>query len=172
MSTTTWKSMKLYLPTESTEINLCTCLIMIFADLIKHSLFCRTQPGGKTQLTSAIFFLLLGMKAMTGPDLTSHICSTINLFLWIKTLKHTFVLQMRKRKYAEDRAKINRELNIFVLWKMKNVISGATDRTVQQGVAIAFITIKSRVNFDPWKWLMTVWHMEIHLMTNRCSLSW
>ena len=56
---------------------------------------------------------------------------------------------MRKRKYAEDRAKINRALNIFVLWKMKNLISDATDRTVQQGVAIAFITIKSRINFDP-----------------------
>ena len=86
---------------------------------------------------------------MTGPVLTSHICHTINLFLWIKTLKQTLILQMRKIFYAEDRAQINRELNIFVLWEMKNWISGAADQKRQQGVAIAFITIKSRVNFDP-----------------------
>ena len=86
---------------------------------------------------------------MTGPFLTSHICHTINLFLWIKTLKHTFILQMRKIFYAEDRAKINRELNIFVLWEKKNWISSVVDQTRQQGAAMAFITIKSRVNLTP-----------------------
>ena len=58
-------------------------------------------------------------------------------------------MQMRKIFYAEDRAKIKRELIIFVLLEMENWISAAADRTRQQGAAMAFKTIKSQFNFDP-----------------------
>ena len=58
--------------------------------------------------------MLSGMKAMTGP-----ICRAENLFLYTKkTLLRTFLFANEKIFYAEDRAKINRELNLFVLWEI------------------------------------------------------
>ena len=56
-----------------------------------------------------------GMKAMTGP-----ICCARNLFLYTKK-KHYYVpfyFANEKIFYAEDRAKKNRELNLFVLWEI------------------------------------------------------
>ena len=57
---------------------------------------------------------VIGMKAMTGP-----ICRAGNLFLYTK--KHYYVpfyFANEKIFYAEDRAKMNRELNLFVLWEI------------------------------------------------------
>ena len=51
--------------------------------------------------------------------------------------------------YAEDRAKMNRELTLFC--SVGNWISGAADRTRQHDAVMAFITIISRANFDPCK---------------------
>ena len=58
--------------------------------------------------------MLSGMKAMTGP-----ICRARNLFFIYK--KHYYVpfyFANEKIFYAEDRAKVNRELNLFVLWEI------------------------------------------------------
>ena len=153
--------------------------VMIFAETLLLFLWKISE------LTAAIFVFVLsgslssnrwtctemlsGMKAMTGP-----ICRARNLFFIYK--KHYYVpfyFANEKIFYAEDRAKMNRELNLFVLvFVLGNWISGAADRTRQHHAVTAFITIISRVNFDPCKWRMTARHMEIHLTTNRCSLSW
>ena len=57
---------------------------------------------------------------------------------------------------VQDRAKINRDLNLFVLWEMENWISGAADGARQHGAVMAFIPIKSRVNvaYDIWKYTL------------------
>ena len=89
------------------------------------------------------------MKAMTVPDLPCPICRARNLFLYTK--KHYYVLfyfANEKIFYAEDRAKMNRELTLF---SVGNWISGAADRTRRHDAVMAFITILSRVNFDPCK---------------------
>ena len=87
--------------------------------------------------------MLSGMKAMTGPN-----CRARNLFLYTK--KHyylPFYFANENIFYAEDRAKMNRVSSLFSgKW-----ISGAADRTRQHHVITAFITIISRVNFDPCK---------------------
>ena len=66
-----------------------------------------------------------------------------------KNIQTYFYFANEKIFNAEDRAKINRELNFFFLWEMENWISGTAGRTRQQGAAMAFLTIKLRVNFDP-----------------------
>ena len=58
--------------------------------------------------------MLSGMKAMTVPDLPCQ-----NLFLFTK--KHYYVpfyFANEKIFYAVDRTKMNRELNLFVLWEI------------------------------------------------------
>ena len=59
--------------------------------------------------------MLSGMKAMTGP-----ICRAGNLFLYTKKQHYyvPFYFANEKIFYAEDRAKMNRELNFFVLWEI------------------------------------------------------
>ena len=58
--------------------------------------------------------MLSGMKDMTGP-----ICRARNLFLYTKNIiTYLFILQMRKKFYAEDKTKMIRELNLFVLWEI------------------------------------------------------
>ena len=58
--------------------------------------------------------MLSGMKAMTGPDLP---CQK-SIIIYKKTLLRTFFFANEKIFYAEDRAKMNRELNLFVLWEI------------------------------------------------------
>ena len=98
MSTTTWKSFDLSLPTESTSNDLRWNTLVVFVE---------NQRDWKTQLTAAIFVflsgslssnrwtcteMLSGMKAMTG-----HICRARNLFLNTKNIiTYLFILQMRK----------------------------------------------------------------------------
>ena len=89
--------------------------------------------------------MLSGMKASAGPDLS---CQK-SIFIYKKHYYVPFYFENEKIFYAEDRAKMNRELNLFVL--LGNWISGAADRTRQHHAVTAFITIISRVNFDPCK---------------------
>ena len=60
--------------------------------------------------------MLSGMKAMTVPDLP---CQK-SIFIY-KKKKHYYVpiyFANEKIFHAEDRAKMNRELNLFVLWEI------------------------------------------------------
>ena len=59
--------------------------------------------------------MLSGMKAMTGP-----ICRARNLFLYTKKNHYYVAFYFANEKIfnAEDRAKMNRELNLFVLWEI------------------------------------------------------
>ena len=93
--------------------------------------------------------MLSGMKAMTVSDLPCPICRARNLFYIQKTLSRTFFFANEKIFYAADRAKMNRELTLFC--SVGNWISGMADRTRQHDAVMAFITIISRVNFDPCK---------------------
>ena len=56
--------------------------------------------------------MLSGMKAMTVPDLP---CQKY-IFIYKKNYYVPFFFANEKLFYAEDGAKINRELNLFVLW--------------------------------------------------------
>ena len=87
--------------------------------------------------------MLSGMKAMTDPDLP---CKK-SIFIYTKHYYVPFYFANEKIFYTEDRAKMNRELNLFV----GNWISGAADQTQQHDAVMAFITIISRVKFDPCK---------------------
>ena len=60
--------------------------------------------------------MLSGMKAMTVPDLP---CQK-SIFIYNKHYYVPFYFQFANEKifYAEDRAKMNRELNLFVLWEI------------------------------------------------------
>ena len=58
--------------------------------------------------------MLSGMKAMTGPDLP---CQK-SIFIYKKHYYVPFYFANEKIFYAEDRAKMNRELNLFVLWEI------------------------------------------------------
>ena len=89
--------------------------------------------------------MLSGMKAMTVPDLP---CQK-SFFIHKKDYYEPFYFANEKIFYAEDRAKINRELTFFC--SVGNCISGAADRTRLHDAVMAFITIISRVNFDPCK---------------------
>ena len=55
--------------------------------------------------------MLLGMKAMTDPDLPWQ----KTIFIYKKHYYEPFYFANEKIFYAEDRAKMNRELNLFVL---------------------------------------------------------
>ena len=77
------------------------------------------------------------------PDLPCQIS-----ILYTKTLlRVSFYFANEKIFYAEDRAKMNRELTLFC--SVENWISGAADRTRRHDAVMAFITIISRANFDP-----------------------
>ena len=94
------------------------------------------------------------MKALTVPNLPFPICRARNLFLYTKNIiTYLFYFANEKIFYAEDIAKMNRELTLFC--SVGNWISGAADRTRRHDAVMAFITIISRVNFDPCKWRMT-----------------
>ena len=58
--------------------------------------------------------MLSGMKAMTGPDLP---CQK-SIFIYKKYYYVPLYFANEKIFYAEDRAKMNRELNLFVLWEI------------------------------------------------------
>ena len=62
--------------------------------------------------------MLSGMKAMTGPDLP---CQK-SIFIYKQHYYVPFIITSHfaneKIFYAEDRAKMNRELNLFVLWEI------------------------------------------------------
>ena len=88
--------------------------------------------------------MLSGMKAMTVPDLP---CQK-SIFIYKKHNYVPYYFANEKIFYAEDRAKMKR---IEPLCSVGNWISGAADRTRRHDAAMAFITIISRVNFDPCK---------------------
>ena len=58
--------------------------------------------------------MLLGMKAMTVPDLP---CQK-SICIYKKHYYVPFYFANMKIFYAEDRANMNRELNLFVLWEI------------------------------------------------------
>ena len=58
--------------------------------------------------------MLLGMKAMTVPDLP---CQKF-IFIYKKQYYVPFYFATEKIFYAEDRAKMDREFNLFVLWEI------------------------------------------------------
>ena len=58
--------------------------------------------------------MLSGMKAMTVSDLP---CQK-SIFIYNKHYYVPFYFASEKTFYAEDRAKMNRELNFFVLWEI------------------------------------------------------
>ena len=58
--------------------------------------------------------MLSGMNAMTGLDLP---CQK-SFFIYKKHYNVPFYFSNEKIFYAEDRAKMNRELNLFVLWEI------------------------------------------------------
>ena len=72
-----------------------------------------------------------------------------SIFIYKKHYYVPFYFANEKIFYAEDRAKMNRELTLFC--SVGNWISGAADRTWRHDAVMAFITITSRVNFDPCK---------------------
>ena len=96
---------------------------MIFVETL-FVVFVENQPDGKTQLTAAIFVfnrviisrteMLLGMQAITVPDLP---CQK-SIFIYKKYYYVSFYFANEKIFYAEDRAKMNREMNLFVLWEI------------------------------------------------------
>ena len=86
--------------------------------------------------------MLSGRKAMTVPDLP---CQK-SIFIYKKHYYVPFYFANENIFYAEDRAKMNRELNLFVLWEI-----GFLARQVGHGGKMRswLLTIISRVNFDP-----------------------
>ena len=58
--------------------------------------------------------MLSGMKAMTGPDLPTQ----KSIFINKKHYYVPFYFANENILYAEDRAKMDRELNLFVLWEI------------------------------------------------------
>ena len=72
-----------------------------------------------------------------------------SIFIYKKHYYVPFYFANEKIFYAEDRAKLNRELTLFC--SVGNWISGAADRTRRHDAVMAFITIISNVNFDPCK---------------------
>ena len=88
--------------------------------------------------------MLLGRIAMTVPDLP---CQK-SIFKYKKHYNVPFYFANEKIFYAEDRAKMNRELNLFVLWEI-----GFLARQIGHGGTMRswLLTIISRVNFDPCK---------------------
>ena len=69
------------------------------------------------------------MKAMTGPDLP---CQK-SIFIYKKHIYVPFFFANEKIFYAEDRAKMKRELNLFVLWEIgflaRQIGNGSTMRS-------------------------------------------
>ena len=55
-----------------------------------------------------------GMKAITVPDLP---CQK-SILIYKKHYNVPFYFANEKKFYAEDRAKMNRELNLFVMWEI------------------------------------------------------
>ena len=68
-------------------------------------------------------------------------------FIYKKQYYVPFYFANEKIFYAEDRAKMDRELNLFVLWEI-GFLAWQIGHG-QHDAVMAFITIISRVNFDP-----------------------
>ena len=92
--------------------------------------------------------MLSGMKAMTVADLPFPICRA-RIFIYKKHYYEPFYFANEKIFMQRIEQKMNTELTLFC--SVGNWISGAADQTRRHDAVMAFITIISRVNFDPCK---------------------